>query len=108
MTEANMLSTGAATDHVPSPDDFVQATNGVGSHAQSGASGQQTGRGIVGRVKESATAQLTHQKDRGVDALVASPRPFARRLTNYATTSTTRLRITWNKRPTRWRTGRVG
>ena len=47
----------------------TQAASGVGARAQTGGNGQNTGNGIVGRVKESATAQLTTQKDRGTSAL---------------------------------------
>jgi hypothetical protein len=46
-----------------------QAGSGFGADAQRGGTGQQTGNGFVGRVKETATAQLTTQKDRGTSAL---------------------------------------
>ena len=38
-------------------------------HTSSGAGAQEKRGGIVDRVKETATAQLTNQKDRGIDAL---------------------------------------
>jgi hypothetical protein len=38
-------------------------------HTSSGAGAQERRGGIVDRVKETATAQLTNQKDRGIDAL---------------------------------------
>ena len=66
MTEVNM-STGGAIDHVTSTDDLVKAKNAAGT--QDSENAQHTVAGIVGRVRESATAQLTNQKDRSVDAL---------------------------------------
>lgn len=66
-----MAETNASTGGAPLSGTTTSSTAGQSRGTQSSGQPQtdSTSGGIVNRVKESATAQLTNQKDRGTDAL---------------------------------------
>ena len=66
-----MAETNASTGGAPLSGTTSSSTAGQSSGTQSSGQPQtdSSSGGIVNRVKESATAQLTNQKDRGTDAL---------------------------------------
>ena len=65
MAEANLPGGGTTWSGTGGSSTARQHTGG----SETSARQQHDGGGIVDRVKESATAQLTNQKDRGTDAL---------------------------------------
>ena len=72
MAEPNTSSINAATARSTATGDPTESR--TGSEPRPAAGGEQTtlqqNRGsVIDRVKQSATAQLTTQKDRGIDAL---------------------------------------
>ena len=69
--------------------------------------GQQT-QGIVNRVKESAAAQLSSQKDRGTDALGSVAQAVRSSTSGCATRNRTRSPVTLTRPRTKSRAGRGG
>ena len=64
-----MAETNASTGGAPLSGTTGSSTAGQDSRGTTSSGRQPQTDGIVNRVKESATAQLTNQKDRGTDAL---------------------------------------